>query len=99
MSEENNKTKLTLEDMKKMELTDDQIELITGGTEDFGEEYNNLTKELRKSIVIFLFSTIKIDREALGKRIEEAFARVLEIRLENGAEPIEPLNIEGINIK
>ena len=99
MSEENNKTKLTLEDMKKMELTDDQIELITGGTEDFGEEYNNLTKELRKSIVIFLFSTSKIDREALGKRIKEAFARVLEIRLENGAEPIEPLNIDGINIE
>ena len=99
MSEENNKTKLTLEDLKKMELTDDQIELITGGVEDFGEEYNNLTKELRKSIVIFLFSTIKIDREALGKRIEEIFARLLEIRLENGAEPIEPLNIEGINIE
>ena len=35
----------------------------------------------------------------LGKRIEEIFARVLEIRLENGAEPIEPLNIEGINIE
>ena len=99
MSEENNKTKLTLEDMKKMELTDDQIELITGGVEDFGEEYNNLTKELRKSIVIFLFSTSKIDREALGKRIKEMFARVLEIRLENGAEPIEPLNIDGINIE
>ena len=99
MSEENNKTKLTLEDMKKMELTDDQIELITGGTEDFGEEYNNLTKELRESIVIYLFGTGKIDREALGKRIKEAFARVLEIRLENGAEPIEPLNIDGINIE
>ena len=99
MSEENNKTKLTLENMKKMELTDDQIELITGGVEDFGEEYNNLTKELRKSIVIFLFSTSKIDREALGKRIEEIFARVLEIRLENGAEPIEPLNIDGIDIE
>ena len=64
----------------------------------FGEEYNNLTKELRESIVIYLFGTGKIDRDALGKRIKEAFARVLEIRLENGAEPIEPLNIDGINI-
>lgn len=99
MSEENNKTKLTLEDLKKMELTDDQIELITGGTEDFGEEYNRLIKELSDSVTIFLFGTGKIDREALGKRIKEAFARVLEIRLENGAEPIEPLNIDGINIE
>ena len=99
MSEENNKTKLTLEDMKKMELTDDQIELITGGTEDFGEEYNRLIKELRDLVSDFFFLPGKVDREALGKRIEEAFARVLEIRLENGAEPIEPLNIEGINIK
>ena len=65
MSEENNKTKLTLENMKKMELTDDQIELITGGTEDFGEEYNRLIKELSDSVAIFLFGTGKIDREAL----------------------------------
>ena len=83
----------------KVELTDEQIELITGGIEDFGEEYNNLVKEFTHSIVPYFTMRGGSERDALGKRIEEILARILEIRLGNGAEPIEPLNIDGINIE